>query len=160
ERVKGADILVEIIETVLRYIAMKPTEAVIVALWIIASYVYREFPIFPRLRVRSPVKGCGKSTLLDIIERLVNRPHKVDNASAPTLFRVIALIHPTQLLDEVDTWLRDDKDGEKRGIINAGHKKNGAVDRCVGDNQEVRSFPVFCPMVLTGIGKLAGTIED
>jgi putative DNA primase/helicase len=160
EKVDGATLLDEIVATIKRYIILKNSDAVIIALWLVASYAFMEFFIFPRLRIKSPVPGCGKSTLLDILECLVNRPHKVDNATVATLSRVIEQYRPTQLLDETDAWLKDDKDNEKRGIINAGHKKNGAVERCVGDNQEVRWFFVYCPMILAGIGKLAGTIED
>jgi hypothetical protein len=160
EEVEGATLLDEIVRTIRRYIVLKDSEAVTIALWLVASYAFMEFFIFPRLRIKSPVPGCGKSTLLDILECLVNRPHKVDNGTVSTLFRVIEQYRPTQLLDETDAWLKDDTSGEKRGIINAGHKKNGAVERCVGEDQEVRWFFVYCPMILVGIGKLAGTIED
>jgi hypothetical protein len=160
EAVDGAEVLDGIIATVRKHIILKDDEVVMVALWVVASYAFEEFFIFPRLRIKSPMKGCGKSTLMDILECLVNRPHKSDNGTVATLFRIIARDKPTELLDETDTWLKDDKDGSLKGIINAGHKKNGMVDRCVGDDQEVRSFPVYCPMVLAGIGKLPGTIEE
>ena len=47
---------------------------VTVTLWIIASYLYDSFRIFPRLLISSPEKGCGKTTLLDLIEAMANKP--------------------------------------------------------------------------------------
>lgn len=38
-----------------------------------------------------------------------------------------------------------------------GNKK---AYRCVGDNNEIRSFDVFSPVVLCGIGSLPGTLHD
>lgn len=65
---------------------------------------------------------------------------------------------PTVLLDEADTYLR--QNGEVRPIINAGHKKGAQVARSVGDQFEPRAFSVWAPMVIAGIGSQADTLED
>jgi len=49
------------------------------------------------------------------------------------------------LLDEADTYAKESE--EIRGIINAGHRADGAVIRNVGDNFEPRTFDVFSPVV-------------
>jgi hypothetical protein len=51
------------------------------------------------------------------------------------------------------------KNDDLVSIINAGHKKNGTVLRCVGDEQEVRAFSVWAPMAIAAIKALAGTVE-
>jgi putative DNA primase/helicase len=73
------------------------------------------------------------------------------------LFRVIAKYHPTLLMDEADTWLLDEK-SDLRGIVNAGHSRQGTVYRCVGDDNDVTPFHVFGPKVIAQIGKPAKTI--
>jgi putative DNA primase/helicase len=78
--------------------------------------------------------------------------------TAAPLFRIIEQQQPTVLLDEADAYLRNNE--EARSIVNAGHKKDGAVFRCVGDDHEPRAFNVFCPMVIAGIGSQRDTIED
>jgi hypothetical protein len=65
---------------------------------------------------------------------------------------------PTLLLDEGDTYLRHNED--LRGVIDAGHQRNGAVIRTVGEDHEPRRFSVFAPVVIAAIGDLPATIED
>jgi putative DNA primase/helicase len=62
------------------------------------------------------------------------------------------------LLDEVDTFAKENED--LRGVIDAGHRRDGAVIRTVGDNHEPRQFSCWAPMALAAIGHLPGTIED
>jgi Protein of unknown function (DUF3631) len=119
------------------------------------------FFIFPRLLVTSPEKRCGKSTLLDAVERLVPRALSASNISASALFRVIEAARPTMILDEADTFVRDNE--ELRGVVNAGHKRNGMVIRVAGGNDkdfEPRQYSVYAPIVLAAIGRLPTTIED
>jgi hypothetical protein len=156
--VDGDALLDEVQAAIRKHIILSDDAAVGITLWIVASHLFNEFFIFPRLRIRSPVKGCGKSTLLDVFECLVNKPFLVGGTSAAPLFRMIEAKHPTMLLDESDTYLRDNED--LRNIANNGHKRNGQVLRCEGDSLEPRAFSVWSPMVIAGIGKLAGTIED
>jgi hypothetical protein len=65
---------------------------------------------------------------------------------------------PTVLLDEADRYVKNNPD--LISVVDAGHKKNGVALRCIGDDQEPRAFSVWAPMVIAGIGNLAGTVED
>jgi len=78
--------------------------------------------------------------------------------SARRHFRTIEATSPTLLIDEADTFLRNNE--ELRGVLNAGHKRGGQVVRCVGDDAEPRAFSVFGPAAIAAIGRLPGTIED
>jgi putative DNA primase/helicase len=158
EPVDGALLIDDIVTYIRRFVIMSEPDYLSVALWVLASYAFKEFFIFPRLLIKSPEKGCGKSTLMDLISRLVKRPIVASNMTAAPLFRIIELQKPTVLLDEADAYLRNSED--LRTIVNAGHKKDGAVFRCVGDDHEPRAFNVFCPMVISGIGSQRDTIED
>ena len=74
------------------------------------------------------------------------------------MFRTIELVRPTLLIDEADTFMRDNE--EIRGIINSGHLKGGQVIRLVGDDHEPRVFSTWAPVALAAIGHLPDTIED
>jgi hypothetical protein len=158
--VDGAELLDQIGKGIGRYVVFDKASADAVALWTAAAHTFDSFTIFPRLLITSPEKRCGKSTLLDAIERLVPRPLSAANITAPALFRVIEAARPIVLLDEADTFARDNE--ELRGVINAGHKRNGMVIRVVeaGGDYQARQFSVWAPVVLAAIGHLPGTIED
>jgi hypothetical protein len=74
------------------------------------------------------------------------------------MFRVIESYRPTLLVDEADTFLRDND--ELRGIINSGHRRGGAVLRTVGDDHEPRAFSTYAPCAIALIGKLPDTLHD
>jgi putative DNA primase/helicase len=158
--VDGGELLDEIGKGIRTYVVFDKAAADAVALWVVAAHAFDSFGIFPRLLVTSPEKRCGKSTLLDSIERLVPRPLSAANITAAALFRVIEAARPIVILDEADTFARDNE--ELRGVINAGHKRNGTVVRIVetGGDYQPRQFSVWAPVVLAAIGHLPGTIED
>jgi hypothetical protein len=72
----------------------------------------------------------------------------------------VALAKPTLLIDEADTFLKDNQ--ELRGILNSGHKATGSVIRAVEVDGEwvPRRFRTFSPCAVAMIGRLPGTLED
>lgn len=158
EAVEGAAVLSEIAETFGCYIALPDGAADALALWMAQAHAFKAFLCSPRLNINSPEKRCGKTTLRDVIAVLVPRPLLTENLSVAVLFRLVDAQSPTILADECDAWLRDNE--ELRGLLNAGHRRGGVVYRCEGDGHEVRSFRVFAPAVLCGIGSLPGTLYD
>ncbi len=158
EPVDGTALLDELAAAVRRHVVLGENEAVTVALWVVAVHAFGAWPIFPRLFINSPEKGCGKSTLLDVLSRLVPKPLGASGITAAALFRVIEAARPTLLLDEADSYARDNED--LRGVLDAGHRRDGAVIRTVGDDHEPRQFSAWAPVALAAIGHLPGTIED
>ena len=116
-----------------RYVVLDAAAADAVALWCVGTHAFDCFTIFPRLIATSPEPRCGKTTLLDAVERLVPRPLAAANITAPALFRTIEAARPTLLLDEADTFAKDNED--LRGILNSGHRRNGMVIRIVESRQ-------------------------
>lgn len=49
---------------------------------------------------------------------------------------------------------------ELRGVINAGHRRNGKVIRLEGTSFIPKEFSCFCPCAIAAIGKLPETIKD
>ena len=156
--VEGAALLDELAAAIRRHVVIDRHEADTVALWALGTHAFDAWVIFPRLFVTAPEKQCGKSTLLDVVSRLVPRRLAASDITPASLFRAIEVSRPTMLLDEADAYARENE--ELRAVLNAGHRRDGAVIRCVGDNYEPRRFSAWAPVALAAIGHLPGTIED
>jgi hypothetical protein len=156
--VDGAQLLDDMINQVLRYVMMPIESAIAIALWCLYAHVFEGFPISPRLAITSPEKRCGKTTLLNVIQTLVPKPLQAAHITAAAIFRTVEAVRPTLLIDEADTFIKDNE--ELRGIINSGHSRGGQVVRLVGDNYEPHAFSTWCPTAIAAIGSLPDTIED
>jgi len=157
--VDGAQLLQTMLDIFAKYLVLPDHAAVAIALWIMRAHCDDAFSISPRLAILSPVKRCGKTTLLEIIAKLLPRPLPTSNVTASVIFRVIEKLHPSLLIDEADSFMRENE--ELRGIVNSGHRRDSAtVLRNVGDDHEPRSFSTWSPMVIAAIGTLPDTIED
>ena len=156
--VDGRDLLNALHRAVRQHVVLDAAAACAIALWIVGTFAFDNFSIFPRLAITSPEKGCGKTTLLDVLSRLVNRPLLCANITAPALFRTVEEVRPTLLVDEADTFLRNNE--ELRGVLNAGHRWDGQIIRVVGDNHEPRIFSAWAPAAVAAIGRLPDTLAD
>lgn len=157
--VDGGELLGEIVELLRRHVVMSEEQAVAAALWIFLTYLEASVDVLPILAVTSPEKRCGKSTLLSILRRLVRKPLATSSVSAAALFRSIEKWTPTLLIDEADTFLKEDD--ELRGVLNAGHTRDLAfVLRCNSETLEPERFSTWAPKAIACIGKLQETLSD
>ena len=156
--VDGASLLEAIVKAIQAYIVLSEHAARSCAVWTVYTFLAEHFLVSPRLCISSPVMGCGKSTLTDIISRLVLRPLKASNATAAAIFRVVEMHKPCLLIDEGDTFVQLSE--ELRGILNSGHRHDGAVLRVVGEDLEPRLFATFSPCSVALIGELPPTLAD
>ena len=150
--VDPAQMLDEVTEVILRYVVMESYQARAAALWIAMSWVIEVIEVAALALITAPEKACGKSQLLVIFGYLVARPLPAANSTASFLFRAIEMWHPTLLVDEADTFIRESE--ELKGIINAGHTRHNAyVGRvvAVGDTFEPRLFIVWGAKAFAGI---------
>lgn len=159
EFVTGAPLLDELRLFYQKYVAASDIYLDIQALWTLHTYVFDFFETSPYLLITSPEMRCGKSRLIDLHLAVDYRSLSTANITAAALFRTIEKFRPTLLIDEADTFLKQNE--EIRGVINAGHQKGGAhVIRTVGEENDPRRFSVWCPKVIAMIGKPPATIED
>jgi putative DNA primase/helicase len=160
EPVDGAEVLDKIAKAIGAHVIMAEHSRDACALWAAHTFLTDRTMISPRLAFTSPTKGCGKTTALDVMGQLVLRPLVAANVSPSAIFRVVEACHPTLLIDEADSFLKDNE--ELRGVLNSGHRRGGAVLRtvAVGDDFEVRSFATYGAMVIALIGQLPGTLAD
>jgi hypothetical protein len=154
-----ADVLDEIAMIIERHIVCERQTVIAASLWVVSTWTIDSSMIAPIACITAPEKGCGKSMLFDLLGEMVRRPLAAASITAASLFRSIEKWQPTILLDEADTFLKDNED--LRGVINAGHKrKNAFVIRTVGESHEPTRFNVYCAKLISGIGHLSDTLKD
>jgi hypothetical protein len=154
----GATLLDDLATRIRRHVVVSPEAVHAIALWILHSWAIDCATTTPRLALVSPLPRCGKSTLLDLLGALVRRPLQAAHATTAALFRIVEASRPTVLLDEIDSFLKDNE--EMRGMLNSGHSRTGCVLRVVGAELEPRRFSTFAAKALAGIGRLPATIAD
>lgn len=156
----GSDLLARLSTLIQKHVVLETYEANAIALWVVFTHCIDAASTAPILNICSPEKRCGKSTLITLLESLVYRPLLASNISSAAVFRTIEACKPTLLLDEVDTFISDEK-SELRGIINSGHTRfNAFVIRTVGEDRIPQRFTTWCAKCLAGIGNLPDTIKD
>ena len=159
ESVDGGSLLTEIVGVFNRYIITPQHAPEAAALWLLNTYVHDASYHSPMVLITSPEKRCGKSTMLSLLYAMSNDALLAANISPAAVYRVIEQWKPTLLIDEADTFLKQNDD--MAGVINSGHTKTTAfVMRCDGDANEVKRFSTWCPKVIAGIGSQRDTLED
>lgn len=159
--VNGDDLLKQMVKIINKHTVLPPDSDVALSLWLLASYCMGVWSLFPKVLISSPDKRCGKSTLLEILEVFAHRALMASNISSSAVFRCIELFTPTLILDEADTFMKNNP--EMNGILNAGHKKRMAFtvrNEAVDGNYIPTRFNVWCPQIIAGIGRQQGTLHD
>lgn len=159
EPVDGAELLADVCRVLHQHVIADAPTITAAALWSMHTWCMDVLTVSPLAHITAPEKRCGKTVLLTALSRLVHRPLPVSNISPAALFRSMELWQPTLLVDEADTFLRDNE--EAQGLINSGlYRETAFVLRSVGDDHTPTAFRTWGAKVLCGIGKLADTIED
>ena len=154
--VDGLSLVNSVKATIEKYLILPPHAADAMTLWVFYAHTYTAFEVSPILALVSAEKRCGKTTTLSVLEALVPRPLMSANLTPASLFRLMDRDHPTLLIDEADTFM---KNPHMLGMINAGHGKQGAYAHRTG-NSEGREYNVWGPKIIASIGNLSGTNQD
>jgi hypothetical protein len=161
EPVDGAALLDSLREVFRRYIVLPKGADIALPLWVLHAWTMDAGEISPFMVLVSPTKRCGKTTVLIILYYLTPRSELASNISPSALFRYIEEIRPTLLIDEADSFVKDNE--ELRGVLNSGHTKAAAnVIRTVEVNgtHTPRRFSTWAPKAIATIRALADTLED
>lgn len=159
--VNGAALLDEITATVRRYIVLPNGAAETVALWTMHANCHDTAQISPILGVTSPTPECGKTSLLGLIAPMTPKALSASNISSSAVYRTIEKYQPTLLIDEADTFLKDNE--QLRGVLNSGHNRAAAyVIRMVGEgsNMDTATFKTWAPKCIALIGRLPATLAS
>ena len=159
ESVEGTDLLDQLGGVYSRHLVLPEHAAVAAALWVVHTYAVDAATCSPYLCWQSPTLRCGKTTGQTITAGLADRAIFASNISAAALFRFIDRYAPTVILDEADTFTKENE--ELRGVLNSGHTRAGAfVIRCDGENHDPRRFSTWGAKSIALIGRLPATLED
>ena len=159
--VPGPKLLDDIEKEFRRYIVLPEGAGEALALWTLHAWTADAGDISPFLVLVSPTKRCGKTNVLIILLYLTPRSELASNISASALFRYVEELRPTLLIDEADSFVKDNE--EMRGILNSGQTRAAAhVIRNVETNGEhkPRRFSTWAPKAIATIRSLADTLED
>jgi hypothetical protein len=162
---RTADLIFTLSDLLTRHVFFKDERIpVLIAVWVLGTYLYDVFSYYGYLWLNSPVKRCGKSLVLDILQHLcANATPRLNNASEAAIFRLTAQKH-SMMLDELESMRGEDKEkyAAIMTLLNAGFQAGAKVPRVEKKDGEfqVVYFDCYCPKVIAGINRLADTIED
>ena len=160
----GAELLERVVWFIQRYVALSEDQALLIALWIVHTHTLDAADTTPYLNVKSAEKRSGKTRLLEVLSLLAAGSWLTGRVTAAVLVRKVAAEAPALLLDESDAAFKGDREYAEtlRGVLNAGFRRGGVASLCVGQGANItyEDFPVYCPKVIAGIGKLPDTVAD
>jgi hypothetical protein len=139
-----------------KYVTMDPSALVIYALWLIATFVYQQFRIVPRVAFISADPDSGKSTALNVGRCLMYRPNPetLGTAAAITEFLDERGEGPgTVTLDELDQI----DAGARRNlqkIWNMGRTRGTTLSLMHGGKKRMTN--VHAPMAAAFVGRAGG----
>src|SRR3954447_15729152 len=155
--VESRELLDGIKQVFKRYIVLPKGADDALALWVLHAWTMDAGDISPFIVLVSPTKRCGKTNVLILLLYLTPRSELASNISASALFRYIEDVRPTLLIDEADSFVKDNE--ELRGILNSGQTKAAAnVIRNV--DHKPRRFSTWAPKAIATIHTLADTLKD
>lgn len=149
--VSPAELIEVIAKTIKKYIVLDEHQADAAALWVALTWFIPYIDLAPLAIINAPEKACGKTQMLTVLGYMVSRPLPASNASSSAIFRAVEKWTPTPLIDEADTFFKDNP--ELHGLVNAGYLRGGYVLRseAAGDTFEPRMFSVFSAKAIAGI---------
>jgi hypothetical protein len=160
----GAELLERLVWFIRRYVALSKDQALLSALWVVHTHTLDAADTTPYLNVKSAEKRSGKTRLLEVLSLLAAGSWLTGRVTAAVLVRKVAAEAPALLLDESDAAFKGDREYAEtlRGVLNAGFRRGGVASLCVGQGANItyEDFPVYCPKVIAGIGKLPDTVAD
>ena len=145
-----------------KYCDMKKEYYNIVALWILGTWIHKDFQTYPYLFFNA-MKGSGKTRTLNLIAHLSKNGEKVVSMSEAVLFR--SAKESTFCIDELEGIGRKDKSA-LRELLNAAYKKGTNVKRARKvkeknqERYEIETFEVFCPIAMANIWGMEDVLSD
>jgi hypothetical protein len=157
------DLLKEIICHLRKYILLNDKkEYVLLALWIMGTYIFRVFRYYPYIHINAE-KDSGKSILLTICSDISFNGYTSVSSTPAVIFRDVQTHSPTLFLDEVEKLRSTDRDqhGALMEVLKSGYTIDGKVKRCAGkDNIKAISYCTYSPKMFAGINELDDVLRD
>jgi hypothetical protein len=162
------DIYVNLILILKKYLDLKEDYYHIVAIWIIGTYMHKNFYTYPYLFFNA-MKGSGKSRALKLIAALSYKGEIIASLNDAVLFRAEA--NTTFCIDEFESVGNKDKQS-LRELLNGAYKKGTKIRRVKEvrkvnpetgkseKNFEVEEFEPFRPIAMANIWGMEEVLND
>ncbi len=152
-----SDVLNETVKVYSKYIKMTASQAVVCAIWPVASFFHHLLQIHAYLAITAPSRRCGKTTLFNLVTLFSRCSLQVGaSVSESFVFHYIDKYAPTLAVDEAQAAFT--KNPGLTEIYNAGHIRDtaqvGRMDKGPGDAWVERLFNTFSPKILALKGRL------
>lgn len=132
----------------------------VLAHWVLAGYLYMAFPIFPYIWITSAQRGSGKSRVEELLAAVAFRAGSIQvNPTPAVLYRTLDLGGQVLIIDEFEDALGENKNA-LTAILNSGFSRGCTVQRCSGENLEIRSFQAYGPKVFAGLDGIPDTLRS
>lgn len=147
-------------DIILEYIDINEKYLPILALWIIGSWIHKEFISFPYLYVNA-MRGSAKSRLLGLIMSLTKDGEILISPTEAVLFRQ----NNPLAIDEFESVGKKEK-STIRELLNASYKKGVKIKRArkvknlLGEQQVIETFEPYRPIVIANIWGMEEVLED
>jgi hypothetical protein len=160
------DLIAAAAKLIQRFVFIKDQRRyLLIALWVLATYLFELFDYFPILWITSPTRRSGKTRLLEVLTQISSRPSGIQiEPSVATLYRKTHR-GQTLILDEVEKLKNKDRDIHHAvmAILNSGFQRGAKVSR-MEKNKDGKWFDheydTYGPKLIAGISNVSDTIAD
>lgn len=145
-------------EVLEEYMDMDKEHYSLVSLWIVGSYLHKQFPAYPYLFFNA-MRGSGKTRMLKIISNLAYNGKVAGSMTEAVLFRTAT--ERTLCIDEFENMNSKGNENLKL-LINAAYKRGTIIERMAkkGEKQIVEEFEVYCPIAMANIRGMDNVVGD
>jgi hypothetical protein len=150
----------DIIEVLKQYLDLKEEYYPIIALWIIGTYIHKQFDSYPYLFFNA-MRGSGKSRTLRLICALSKDGMVMASPTEAVLFRITGTLG----IDEFEGIANKDK-SSIRELLNGAYKKGIKIIRMKrkktleGEQQVAEEFEPYRPIVMANINGMDEVLGD
>jgi hypothetical protein len=130
-----------------------------IALWGVGTYFFVIFATYPYLHIYG-TKGVGKSKLGECLAKICFNGKPSVSISTAGLFRTVALLRSTLVMDEEERLSKGERFQEFRAILNSGYKRGETVTRINPNTFMVEEFQVYSSKAIINIKGLEDVTED
>jgi hypothetical protein len=149
----GCALIAEVESYIRSYVTLSETSyTLVIALWVVATFIWTAFDAFPYLVVTSATKRSGKTRLLELISFVASNSRLFTDISPAALYHTIDVEKPTLLLDEAEMF--SSAKSEYRSLLNTGYRRGQTVKRHDGE------YETYCPKAFALIGDVHDTLRD
>lgn len=155
---QGAEMVKRLQDWFSGYMAMPPEYALVVALWVVNTWIFRAFDATPYLVIAASTKESGKTVFLEMVAMLSKEGKVLTDPTPSTLYRMLEARQGwmTICFDEAEKLSKEGN--PMRPFMNSGYRRGQTLPRTMPGGKVV-DFDVYCPKAFSLIGDVYDTLR-